>query len=1071
MANMFRFTIFLFVFSSTQLAWSSDEIKKNPDGSVEVPTGDGQKVTVPFDESNTPNASPEQLEQFLGEEAKNFKDRMREGLNELKSPLRFMKREVAKPAVVLIKEFPAHALPFYAGMGALTWAQAMINDGHDPMALENFVTHLNDLPSLIGFWAFMYGNNRTNALISFLHGKPLQHVGARWGAPIFYSQIGQAVGSILSGFTTEFLHDPNVQECTKNFFNMAKSKACSEAYTKWTSSEKWWDFCPGMVKVVAAGIAAGGTQAGVYVAGRFIVNKGITIALERGYIQTGAALLSGLSTAANFIPVPVIRFGKTFAFGAFNAIHFLAWDAYLAYPSQRFFMNWIEAPMYTSPTISALQTSISEIDKKTWSENSIKGSPELFLKLADYEKNIKRYRSQKIMYESEAEYSAWMGYLNQFLKMHSFSFEFYHDYIENILYAKEFPDKKDNPLFWDYSLKGVEPKAEPDPETITKIAENLKNEVDKTKVAYELHQAKQTATVKVATQILKERLEKYKKNSLLPVVALGPLLLGKKLSIEEIEKMIFDLESSDPQIMSRGIKKFQAIKEFLESYGSPTVNAIFLDAMYEVDKLWGFPMPSPFSEEGYLSMLGQFLTEKHQFPFDASFKALPGDSFIIPRANLIARTHAEWNLIAMVCGPEVAEGEAITSWIAKGTQLKFIPPKIVEGDTSEVCSQGWNALNQWYQYLFTENEFLGISPITTIGKTPNYISMLFSQTFKFKGKIYNNLAELIRDNVKPEILGTNKNQTNFASWWRKNIEESYNKTLMELQSKYEKIIRKSLLPQLVDTEYTGTVAKGLANSYADEAEIFLNIIKGIYKQNGTENDSNRLEQISKDFILKLRKFYSKLEYQTMSDINVDFHRSIISLYQIASTFPGEKNINLSLTSSVLIKQLVLELTKLKELDWQHYQDPRFDERIESSIKKLHDFNNLLTMNGEFTPPSHEIFIPLYESHLSLMVEIYGHLLSVDKDNSVIWEKKHIYAKARHDGHLALQVLPSLDVKIASQGKSKEIYQMALQRLNGILNEAYLNHQIIYTFYNPEPSLSAEKLKVELKKHKGGKLGL
>lgn len=1038
---------------------ADDSISPKGAGDVEVNI-DGKKVKIPYDKSKNKKFSPEQMEQLFAEgEGQSFKERMAEGLNELKTPHRFLYREVLKPAGVLIKEFPTHAIPFYAGMGALTWAQALINDGHDPMAMENFFKHLNDAPALIGFWAFMYGNNRATAMMSFLSGRSFEAISGH----LFYSQIGMSAGSILSGFTSEFLNDPNVQTCAKEYSKMSQSKSCAEAYSKWTSSEKWWDFAPGVVKVVASGLAAGASQ--------MVVGTGVTLAIERGYLSWGSGVASKVGLGLKYLPLPVVKFGQTVTFGALSAAHFLAWDSYLSYRMHRGFFDVVEAPLYVSPSIQELTRVTKSIEKQKYSEEALKAETTLDEKLANYDKNIKRYRSQKIMYESEAEYSAWMNFMGQYLKMREFSFQFYHDFIENSNYANQNPEAKDNPLFWEYPLKGVEPKLSPNEAEVMKFEAEIKEitNQDPSQAEHLRFQFKQQTTVKAAADLLEKALEETKK-SYLPVNAMIPYLLGNKISFQDIEGLIKALKSSNLKEVSEGIRKFQTLKVFIEKNSSLGASAL-VNAMNEIEKLWGYPMPSPYSEEGYAFHLGYVISEKQQYPFDASFKMLPGNNLLAPKSNLIARSHAEWNLIAMVCGPDIAKGEITTSQRAKGFQIQFVPPKIVDGDTTEVCNQGWGALNQWYQYIFTENSVLGITPITSIGKTPNYVSMLFSQEFKFKNKTYKNLAELIRDNIKPEILGNNKKVTTFGkTWWKENVSKADKQTLMDLQDKYEQIIKKSLLPQLNEAGYSGPTAKGLGNSLADEAKIFSDLLVGIFSRYSNAEEAKEFGATNANVIQSLRLFFQALTGEGLSLFNDKFYRANAYLYSIATSNPGAKNINLSIPTYVLGKQLEAEYTDLDKLDWNALNGSTLGNRIKASLDKIKKFNSSLKQGSEFIPPSADKFRPLYNSHLNLLLLAYDHLKKSDSYNKE-WRDAFTFTENRLSGDLKLSIFSDLTVKIKDKARSLEVYDLSIKRLIGAYHEAYLNHQIIFNLYNSTISLTDEKLKINERKTKGGRLGM
>lgn len=156
--------------------------------------------------------------------------------------------------------------------------------------------------------------------------------------------------------------------------------------------------------------------------------------------------------------------------------------------------------------------------------------------------------------------------------------------------------------------------------------------------------------------------------------------------------------------------------------------------------------------------------------------------------------------------------------IVRNWKSQFIPPRIIKDPGYDVCQSNPSQGN----WMMDAGEM----------PTNDYKFDPHMNFWTIRGKKYWGFSDIVRNEIRPEVLGQNMNDGTFQKWWAAKVEPHAKKVVADFSKQYRHIIAEKYLPALLKRErttYQGrSFALGARNSMLDELRLNLEILRRIY---------------------------------------------------------------------------------------------------------------------------------------------------------------------------------------------------------------------------------------------------
>lgn len=285
--------------------------------------------------------------------------------------------------------------------------------------------------------------------------------------------------------------------------------------------------------------------------------------------------------------------------------------------------------------------------------------------------------------------------------------------------------------------------------------------------------------------------------------------------VDLLKKVSTQLQSSDADVQGQAIKAMsdQIQREMMTGMGSPELVSELRAVLAKLGPNATY-MPEP--GRGFLARFEAFSPSAGLFK-EVSLPQTAG-MFQTPRPT-------EYLLVQTLCGPDVDKKEKVISWV-RGFPAHFYAPRLTEwGSVSDRICGG-------------------------LGELPS--AQIYRMPFQENGKNSMGLIGYLKDNIKPNILGS-QSDSGFQPWWESKTQDAMKTSFDSFSEKYEEIVR-TLLTSLYrnrDSSFNmGPIANGTLTSMRQQVRLDLLILGEILKD---------LYQIQKKTALPSNYFSSRPE--------------------------------------------------------------------------------------------------------------------------------------------------------------------------------------------------------------------
>lgn len=356
-------------------------------------------------------------------------------------------------------------------------------------------------------------------------------------------------------------------------------------------------------------------------------------------------------------------------------------------------------------------------------------------------------------------------------------------------------------------------------------------------------------------------------------------------------------------------------RSMTQALSQGTASRFYYETLYTIRGKLGAPVPLMEEGRGFLATYEKAPQNEQVVKGIPFFKSV--GKFATPQLT-------DYFIMEMVCGPEVNKNQKSVQE-AKGFYTLFVPPRINNSahDFSDFCEVISNDVPR--------NNF-------NIYNTP------LNQGGPYKG-----FLSYIKNNIRPEVLGDEKNR-NFSVWWKEQTESQMIKAFENYEESYSEVIEKMItaVNTTVDRKTNmGPIANGAMESIIQEQRIYLAVLEDIL-------------QPQKSLVLS---FKEKRTQKPKTEIGQKIERQFMEMHmlfnQIKVGKQGGKNVLLS--------------------DIENYQFEEKLKEIQTSLEEL----SQMTQKQALKERQNELAITALEGLQSIAMEtmMYGTIA-----NAVTWSK-------------------------------------------------------------------------------------
>ncbi|AZZ38061.1 hypothetical protein CIK05_15045 [Bdellovibrio sp. qaytius] len=699
--------------------------------------------------------------------------------------------------------FAPDSITFAIAGGLVYFTQLQLITKSDPALMVKHLESLKDPIAHISFGAFMVANGiyidmKTRGLDPLTKQLAMKTL----------TYKGLAVGSFASSLTADLL--VTLKECTKGWINnkndQASQAACDFAYKQWTFRNKFVQYAPQILSLLAAQKGAEVLENGAKIGGRFL-KPGIKAvdSLTVKFFRLSAANVDLLITGGGSVSVKAIRWiGKLTKFSMFLAV-----DHVLQPTISRIGNNLIQ-PAFFDFDAMAMNRYFYRGSTYGWNEKTANAAGLSFAKFPSEILNFTERMAAWRMHlnaKAEGDLAGWLEASSKLLHQVDYAKNFYLKYIENVydtlnrqelVNKGEFNDAPERAWalerrypFRILPLYGVKSNFN--------YGDVPENDIYLLK-PFDI-EPRQSEFVKQATI------------SFFPAIGVSFGLSGTHL--EEVKALIKPL-TGNLTPLQQGVQLDKINQRFKDipqppmptrgGYVPEDPNKPIRKALYTYKTMLGNPMPQLKEGMGF-TMAFDTHVSNYQLGQEAGFD-LKNDNYKFAKPS-------DLMMFNMICGPKEAH-------IDEGmfTGINLFAPRITNYNGElDICKNTWIMKN-------VTSDKIHDWKITVDGQT------------------YANPTRFIIARMYPELLGnfrdeekTDKGQ-GFDVWWMKNIIPTLQTTLKKMDERYGQVVEmadaqindhKGYVDWAVDGLFNGSsyLDKNVGDNLRFEFEVYLRVLKTV----------------------------------------------------------------------------------------------------------------------------------------------------------------------------------------------------------------------------------------------------
>ena len=709
--------------------------------------------------------------------------------------------------------FAPDSITFAIAGGLVYFTQLQLVTKSDPALMVKHIESLKDPIAHISFGAFMIANGiyidmKTRGLDPLTKQLAMKTL----------TYKGLAVGSFASSLTADLL--VTMKECTKGWINnkndQASQAACDYSYKQWTFRNKFTQYAPQILALLAAQKGAEYVEGMAKFGGRFF-KPGLKAvdSLAVKFFKLTAANVDLLITGGGSVTVKAVRWvGKLTKFTMFLAVD------HVVQPTISRIGNNLIQPIFMDFDGLAMNRYLMRGSTYGWSEKNASNAGKSFAKfpaeILNFTERMAAWRMH-LNAKAEGDLAGWLEASSKLLHQVDYAKNFYLKYIENLydtlnrqhLVSKgEFNDAPDRAWalerrypFRVLPLYGVK--------SGYNYGEVPENDIYLLK-PFDI-EPRQSAMVKSVT------------TSFYPDIGVSFGLQGSHL--EEVKALIKPLLGNLTPYQ-QGVQ-LNKINERYKNIPRPPMpirggyvpedtNKAIRWALWAYKSALGNPMPQLKEGMGF-TMAFDTHVGNYQLGKEADFD-LKDENYKFAKPS-------DFMLFNMICGPKQAHIEE-GMW----TGINLFAPRITNyNGTLDICKDTW----------FTKN--------VTSDKIHDW-------KITADGKTYENPTRFIIARMYPELLGNWRDEEKmdkgqgFDVWWMKNIIPTLQVTLKKLDERYGKVVEmadqqindhKGFVDWLVDGTFNGSyyLDNNIGDNLRFEFEVYLRTLKTVLLNEKVTSDS------------------------------------------------------------------------------------------------------------------------------------------------------------------------------------------------------------------------------------------
>lgn len=392
-------------------------IDSQPYNELLITTELGERVKPVLDKGDMPHSEP------------NFFSRLRQELN--KAEMEEAQKNQGEGTAHVLRHVKANFAPdsitFAIAGGLVYFTQLQLVTKSDPALMVKHIESLKDPVAHISFGAFMVANGiyidmRTRGLDPLTKQLAMKTL----------TYKGLAVGSFASSLTADLLM--TMKECTKGWLANKNDKqahaACDYSYKQWTFRNKFVQYAPQILSLLAAQKATEVVEGAAQLGGRFL-KPGVK-ALESTtvkFFRLSAANIDLVFVGGGWGVKAIRWLGKLTKFTMFLAV-----DHYVSPHVTRFGNNLIQ-PAFFELDASAMSHNFNKGSIYNWNELVASRAGKSFQKFPEQIRTFTERMAAWRMHlnaKAEADLAGWLDITSKLLHQVDYAKNFYLKYIENV---------------------------------------------------------------------------------------------------------------------------------------------------------------------------------------------------------------------------------------------------------------------------------------------------------------------------------------------------------------------------------------------------------------------------------------------------------------------------------------------------------------------------------------------------------------------------------------------------------------------------------------------------------------
>lgn len=709
--------------------------------------------------------------------------------------------------------FAPDSITFAIAGGLVYFTQLQLVTKSDPALMVKHLESLKDPIAHISFGAFMVANGiyidmKTRGLDPLTKQLAMKTL----------TYKGLAVGSFASSLTADLL--VTMKECTKGWINnkndQASQAACDYSYKQWTFRNKFTQYAPQILALLAAQKGAEYVEGMAKFGGRFF-KPGLKAvdSFAVKFFKLTAANVDLVITGGGSVTVKAVRWvGKLTKFTMFLAVD------HIVQPTISRIGNNLIQPIFMDFDGLAMNRYLLRGSTYGWSEKNASAEGKSFAKfpaeILNFTERMAAWRMH-LNAKAEGDLAGWLEASSKLLHQVDYAKNFYLKYIENLydslnrqhLVSKgEFNDAPDRAWalerrypFRTLPLYGVK--------SGHNYGEVPENDIYLLK-PFDI-EPRQSAMVKSVT------------TSFYPDIGVSFGLQGAHLA--EVKELIKPLLGNLTPYQ-QGVQLNKINERYKNIPRPPTPsrggmihedpNKAIRRALWTYKSALGNPMPQLKEGMGF-TMAFDTHVGNYQLGKEADFD-LKDENYKFAKPS-------DFMMFNMICGPKQAHIEE-GMW----TGINLFAPRITNyNGTLEICKDTWILKN-------VTSDKIHDWKITADGKT------------------YENPTRFLIARMYPELLGNWRDEEKldkgqgFDVWWMKNIIPTLQVTLKKLDERYGKVVEmadqqindhKGFVDWLVDGTFNGSyyLDKNIGDNLRFEFEVYLRTLKSVLLNEKVTSDA------------------------------------------------------------------------------------------------------------------------------------------------------------------------------------------------------------------------------------------